>query len=117
NTPVLIFTLCVAVATALVFGLVPALQAARRDLNDPLRDSGKGTGGGGRNGRLRNAVVVLEVAVSLTLMVGAGLLMRSFLALRNVQLGLQPDHILVVRLPLPVDRYKTADQLMGFFKP
>ncbi len=48
NTPVLIFTLCVAVLTALVFGLVPALQAARRDLNDPLRDSGKGTGGGGK---------------------------------------------------------------------
>jgi len=117
NTPVLIFTLCVAILTALVFGLVPALQAARRDLNDPLRDSGKGTGGGGRNGRLRNAVVVLEVALSLTLMVGAGLLMRSFMALRNVQIGLQPDHVLVVRLPLPTDRYKTADQLMGFYKP
>ena len=117
NTPVLIFTLCVAVLTALVFGLVPALQAARRDLNDPLRDSGKGTSGGGRNGRLRNAVVVLEVALSLTLMVGAGLLMRSFLALRDVKLGLQPDHVLVVRLPLPTDRYKTADQLISFYKP
>jgi putative ABC transport system permease protein len=117
NTPVLIFTLCVAVLTALVFGLVPALQAARRDLNDPLRDSGKGTGGGGRNARLRNAVVVLEVALSLTLMVGAGLLMRSFMALRDVKLGLQPDHVLVVRLPLPMDRYKTADQLTSFYKP
>ena len=117
NTPVLLFTLCVAVTTALVFGLVPALQAARRDLNDPLRDSGKGTSGGGRNGRLRNAVVVLEVAVSLTLMVGAGLLMRSFMALRNVQLGLSADHILVVRLPLPLDRYKTSDQLISFYKP
>ena len=69
NTPVLIFTLCVAVLTALVFGLVPALQAAKRDLNDPLRDSGKGTSGGSRHGRLRDAVVVLEVALSLTLMV------------------------------------------------
>ncbi len=117
NTPVLIFTLCVAVLTALVFGLLPALQAARRDLNDPLRDSGKGTGGGGRNSRLRNAVVVLEVALSLTLMVGAGLLMRSFMALREVQLGFQPDHILLVRLPLPTDRYKTSDQLISFYKP
>ena len=48
---------------------------------------------------------------------GAGLLMRSFLALRDVHLGLQPDHVLVVRLPLPADRYKTSDQLMGFYKP
>ena len=116
NTPVLAFTLCVAVLTALVFGLIPALQAAKRDLNDPLRDSGKGTSGGGSN-RLRNAVVVFEVALSLTLMVGAGLLMRSFVALREVRLGFQPDHILVARLPLPLGRYKTADQMMSFYKP
>ena len=117
NTPVLFFTLSVAVLTALVFGLVPALQVARRDLNDPLRDSGKGTSGGSAHGRLRNAVVVLEVAVSLTLLVAAGLLMRSFVALREVHLGLQPDHIFVARLPLPEDRYKTSDQLAGFFRP
>jgi len=67
--------------------------SCRRDLNDPLRDSGKGTSGGAAHGRLRNAVVVLEVAVSLTLLVAAGLLMRSFVALRDVHLGLQPDHV------------------------
>jgi putative ABC transport system permease protein len=117
NVPVLAFTLCVAALTALIFGLVPALQAARRDLNDPLRDSGKGTSSGSRHGRLRDAVVVLEVALSLTLLVAAGLLMRSFVALRDVHLGLQPDHILVARLPLPTDRYKTAEQVAGFFRP
>src|SRR5437667_5187757 len=117
NTPVLAFTLCVAVLTALVFGLVPALKAARKDLNEPLRDSGKGISGGFRHGRLRDAVVVLEVGLSLTLLVGAGLLMRSFVALREVHLGLQPDHVLVARLPLPVDRYKTADQVAGFYRP
>ncbi len=117
NAPVLAFTSCVAMLTALVFGLVPALQAARRDLNDPLRDSGKGTSSGSRHGRFRDAVVVLEVALSLTLLVAAGLLMRSFVALREVHLGLQPDHILVARLPLPADRYKTADQVAGFFRP
>jgi putative ABC transport system permease protein len=117
NVTVLIFTLGVSVATALVFGLVPALQTARRDLNDPLRDSGKGVSGGFRHGRLRDAVVVLEVALSLTLLVGAGLLMRSFVALREVHLGLQPDHVLVARLPLPRDRYKTADQVASFFRP
>jgi len=117
NLPVLAFTLCTAVLTAIIFGLAPALQVVRRDLNDPLRDSGKGTSGGSAHGRLRNAVVVLEVAVSLTLLVGAGLLMRSFVALREVHLGLQPDHIFVARLPLPEDRYKTADQVAGFFRP
>jgi putative ABC transport system permease protein len=117
NLPVLAFTLAVAVLTAIIFGLAPALQVVRRDLNDPLRDSGKGTGGGSAHGRLRNAVVVLEVAVSLTLLVAAGLLMRSFVALRDVHLGLQPDHIFVARLPLPEDRYKTSDQLAGFFRP
>jgi len=117
NTPVLLFTLGVAILTALIFGLVPALKAARKDLNEPLRDSGKGVSSGFRHGRLRDAVVVLEVALSLTLLVAAGLLMRSFAALREVHLGLQPDHILVVRLPLPVERYKTADQVTGFFRP
>jgi putative ABC transport system permease protein len=117
NMPVLLFTLGVAILTALVFGLVPALKAARKDLNEPLRDSGKGISGGFRHGRLRDALVVLEVALSLTLLVAAGLLMRSFVALRDVHLGFQPDHILVARIPLPVDRYKTADQVTGFYRP
>src|SRR6267143_1187019 len=93
------------------------LQAARKDLNEPLRDSGKGISGGFRHGRLRDAVVVLEVGLSLTLLVSAGLLMRSFVALRDVKLGLRPDHVLVARLPLPTDRYKTADQVTGFYRP
>ncbi|PYU38355.1 MAG: hypothetical protein DMG53_26845, partial [Acidobacteria bacterium] len=66
NTPVLAFTLGVAMLTALVFGLVPALEAARKDLNEPLQDSGKGISGGFRQGRLRDAVVVLEVGLSET---------------------------------------------------
>jgi len=117
NGTVLLFTLAVAVATAFVFGLAPALQVSRRDLVEPLRDTGKGTSGGFRHGRLRDAVVVFEVALSLALLVGAGLLMRSFVALREVDLGLSPDHVLVARLPLPQDRYKTADQLTGFYRP
>jgi predicted permease len=116
NTPVLFFTLGVAILTALIFGLFPAMTAARKDLNQPLRDSGKGMSGV-RHGRLRDTLVVLEVAVSLTLLVGAGLLMRSFVALREVHLGLQPDHVISARLPLPVERYKTADQVAGFYRP
>lgn len=117
NAPVLLFTLLVTFLTALVFGLIPAFKAARKDLNEPLRDTGKGLSGGFRHGKLRNAVVVLEVALSLTLLVSAGLLMRSFVKLREVHLGLQPDHILVARLPLPVQRYKTAAQVTAFYQP
>ena len=117
NGAVLLFALGVTILTALTFGLVPALKAARKDLNEPLRDTGKGLSGGSRHGRLRNAVVVLEVALSLTLMIAAGLLMRSFVALREVHLGFQPDHVMSARLPLPVGRYKTADQVAGFYRP
>lgn len=117
NAPVLLFTLGAAVFTSLAFGLVPALKAAHKDLNEPLRDSTKGSAGGFRHGKLRNVVVILEVALSLTLLVTAGLLMRSFVALREVHLGLQPDHVLVTRIPLPPERYKTAEQITSFYRP
>jgi putative ABC transport system permease protein len=117
NAPILAFTLGVAALTALIFGLAPALQVSRRDLNDPLRDGGTGVSGGFRHGRLRDVVVVFEVALSLALLVGAGLLMRSFVALRGENLGFRSDHVLVVLTPLPQERYKTAMQVAGFFRP
>ncbi|HEX2661755.1 MAG TPA: ABC transporter permease [Candidatus Acidoferrum sp.] len=117
NAPVLMFALCVAALTALIFGLVPALESFRRDLNDPIRDSGKGVSGGFRGKWLRDAVVVMEVALSLTLLIGAGLLMRSFVALRGVRLGLRADHVFATVPLLPEDRYKTTEQATGFFRP
>lgn len=117
NAPVLLFTLCVGVLTALIFGLVPALQSARRDLNDSLRDSGKGTSGGFQGKWLRDAVVVMEVALSLTLLIGAGLLMRSFMTLRGAKLGLQADHVFQTGLVLPAARYKTTQQVTNFVRP
>jgi putative ABC transport system permease protein len=78
---------------------------------------GRGVIGGFRTARLRDAAVVMEVAVSLTLLVGAGLLMHSFLALREVNLGLQADHVFKTILLLPPDRYKTAEQVSTFFRP
>jgi putative ABC transport system permease protein len=117
NAHVMAFTLVLAVLTPLIFGLVPALQAGRRDLNDPLRDMGRGVIGGLRTARMRAAAVVLEVAVSLALLVGAGLVMRSFLALRAVNLGLQADHVFKTILLLPPDRYQTAEQVSAFFRP
>jgi ABC-type antimicrobial peptide transport system permease subunit len=102
--------------TAVFFGLVPAMQAAKRDMVEPLKDSSKGVGGGFRGGRLRNTLVIVEVALSLLLLAGAGLLMRSFLVLQQVDLGLNPDNILVVRLPLPRGQYETAAAKHQFFR-
>ena len=84
----------------MLFGLLPALRVAREDLNEQLRDTGRGLSGSFRHAKLRSAVVIFEVALSLTLLVAAGLLMHSFVALRDVHLGFQPDHVLVARLPL-----------------
>ena len=117
NGPVLAVTLGIAVLTALICGLAPAWQSYRRDLSDPLRDSGKGVNGGFRGGRVRDLVVVMEVALSLTLLIGAGLLMRSFVALREVPLGVQADHVFTAVLQLPADRYATAEQVSAFMHP
>lgn len=116
NVPVLVFGLALTFVTALVFGLVPALQAARRDVVESLKDASKGGGGGFHGGRIRNALVVLEVALSLMLLVGAGLLMRTFVALQEVDLGLNPDNILVAAVPLPRGQYDTAAKKQQFFQ-
>ena len=116
NIPVLAFSLGVAVFTAVVFGLVPALQTARKNMAEPLKDSGRGVVGGFRRGKLRSALVVCEVALSLVLLAGAGLLIRNFVKLQSVDLGLDPNNILVARLPLPRDQYKTAAAKQQFFE-
>ena len=102
--------------TTMLFGLIPALQTARRDMVEPLKDAGKGVSGGFRRGRLRSALVVVEVALSLLLLVGAGLLIRSFVSLRTVDLGFNPENILVARVPLPRGQYTTAPEKQRFFR-
>jgi putative ABC transport system permease protein len=117
DAPVLMVTLGIAVLTALTCGLLPAWQSFRRDLSDPLRDSARGVSGGFRGRWLRDAIVVMEVALSLTLLIGAGLLMRSFVALRDIHLGVQADHILTAAVQLPAERYATAEQVTAFLQP
>ena len=116
NLPVMLFSLAIAMFTSVLFGLAPALQTAGKNLVEPLKDSGKGVSGGFRHGRLRSALVVFEVALSLVLLCGAGLLMRSFVRLQRVDLGFNPDNILVARLPFPRGQYKTADDKQRFFR-
>src|SRR5439155_21114996 len=116
NVPVLLFSLGVAALTAVVFGLAPALQTARSDLVEALKDSGRGVSEGFRRGKLRSALVVVEVALSLVLLAGAGLLMRGFVKLQTADLGFRPDNILVARLPLPRGQYNTAASKQHFFR-
>ncbi|MGB6429502.1 MAG: ABC transporter permease [Candidatus Acidiferrales bacterium] len=115
NVPVLLFTLGIAVATAMPFGLVPALQAAKRDIVEPLKDSGRGVSGGFRRGKLRSVLVVVEVALSLVLLAGAGVMMHTFVKLADADLGFDPTNILVARLPFPKGQYTTAAEKQQFF--
>jgi putative ABC transport system permease protein len=116
NVPVLLFTLGVSVVTALLFGLVPALQVAKRDIVEPLKDSGRGVSGGFRRGKFRSVLVVVEVALSLMLLAGAGVLMHTFVKLVETNLGLDPSYLLVTRLPFPRGRYTTAAEKQVFFR-
>jgi len=114
NGPVLLFTVVVALAGTLLFGLAPALHAVRRDFQGDLRSGGRGASESRSHSRLRNLLVVSEVALSLVLLTGAGLLMRSFFAIRYVELGYDPDNVLFAFLLLPESRYKTVEQRNQF---
>lgn len=98
DSAALLFNFVVAVVTGLLFGLVPAWQASRADLNLALKDSAKGAGGGAVSHRLRNGLVVAEIAISLLLLVGAGLMMQSFMRLKHVDMGIQTGNLLTVYL-------------------
>ncbi|HYG08780.1 MAG TPA: ABC transporter permease [Pyrinomonadaceae bacterium] len=114
NTPVLIFTLVVSVLTGLLFGLAPALQASKSNLNETLKDGGRTSAGVGRQ-RMRNLLVVSEVALSLLLLVSAGLLIKSFNRLQQTELGFDPTNVLTLRVPLPEARYKENGQVENFW--
>ena len=113
---VLLFTTAVAVATGLLFGVVPAIQSARPNLNETLRDAGaRGTSAGRARQRLRSGLVVGEMALSLVLLVGAALLVRSFLDLQNVNPGFDPDHLLTLRVTLTGPQYDSMYMRAAFW--
>ena len=115
NTPVLLATVGTAMLTALIFGLAPALAASRGDLHDGLKAGSRGNSGF-RRGRLRNALIAGEVALSLLLLSGAGLLMRSFFAERQVDLGIQTSQILTTNVSFPPQQYKNTDSQARFLR-
>jgi putative ABC transport system permease protein len=112
---VLVFTFGLSVLTGLLFGLAPALQASKSNLNESLKEGGRSGSAGGSHQRVRNLLVVAEVALSLLLLVGAGLLIQSFMRLQQTDLGFDPKNILTLRVPLPESRYKENAQVAGFW--
>jgi putative ABC transport system permease protein len=116
NLPVLGFTLGVALLTGIVFGLVPALEATRFDLQDSLKEGGKNIGGSIRSHRVRNLFVVIQVALALVLLVGAGLLVKSLNRLQSVDPGYNPKQLLTMRVSLPTRKYDSDGKILSFFQ-
>jgi len=110
---VLGMTLLAALVCGLIFGLAPALQSSRLNLNESLKEGGRGADRSGRR-RMRGALVVTEIAFSLMLLVGAGLMFKSFMKLQNVSPGFKPDHLLTMHLTLPHARYDTNEKINNY---
>jgi putative ABC transport system permease protein len=113
---VLAFTLSISIITSLLFGLVPALYASRADLNDALKLGGTRSAMGGRMVRMRGVLVVAEIAFAVVLVSGAGLLIKSFVALHNVPLGFRPENVLVMRATAPGPPSEAIIQARQFFR-
>jgi predicted permease len=114
NNYVLLFSLGVSMLTALLFGLVPALQCSRPDLVETLKEATKGSGPSASGGTTRGVLVVVEVALSVVLLVGASLAIRGFVNLQHTDVGFQPDRVLMVGLQLAPKRYATYEQRIAF---
>ena len=112
---VFLFTLAISLATGIVFGLVPAWQASKPDLNEGLKESSRGSSGGPRGHQVRGLLVVAEVALSLVLLIGAGLMIRSFSRLLAVDPGFKPDRVLTAFVSLPVSKYPKREEQAAFF--
>ena len=111
--PVVLFALALSVVTGVVFGLVPALQVTQQPIRDSLNEESRGGSGSVRQRKMRSALVVLEIGLALVLLIGAGLLLRSFSSLVRVSPGFNPSNLLVVNLPLSPRKYRDDDLRAG----
>ncbi len=112
---VLTFTLLLSLGSSLVFGLAPALSASKINLNEALKDASKACAGGHQS-NLRRAFVIAEIALSLALLIGAGLMIKSFVRLGRVELGFNPENVLTMRVALPSNRYAEPPRQVAFYQ-
>jgi putative ABC transport system permease protein len=110
------FFAVICLATGIIFGLAPALHVSKTDLNDVLKEGGRGNAGGIRARRWTSALMVIELALTLVLLTGAGLMMRSFLAMYGMALGFDTAPILTMRLTMPARKYPTPEVRRAFFQ-
>jgi putative ABC transport system permease protein len=116
DLPVLAFSLLISVATGLLFGLLPALQASKPDLNTTLKEGSRGASGGIKSNRTRSVFVIGEVTVCLVLLIGAGLMIKSFYKLLSVSPGFNPENALAVNVALSGSRYRDAAGVSNFYQ-
>ena len=114
DSRVLLFTLAVSILTSVVFGLIPSLQAGKTDVQETLKEGGNTMSAGSVGGWLRPILVVVEVAAAVVLLIGAGLMIRSILRIREVEPGLKPQNLLTAKLTLPREKYKDAEAAIRF---
>ena len=115
DTKVLLFTIVVSIVTGLLFGLAPATQMASANLNDTLKEGGRDAAGGHHGNRIRGFLIISEVAVSFLLLIGAGLLINSFVRLRHVDPGFRAENLLAMKIALPQTRYADKQHRTIFF--
>jgi len=116
DATVLAFTLLISLATGLIFGLVPAISTMKENLVDALKDGIRGGSEATLKNRTRSLLVVLESAIAVMLLIGAGLLIRSLVALQAVDPGFNPDNVLTMRIDLPRQKYNTPEKSSNFFQ-
>lgn len=116
NWQVFLFTFGVTILAGVLFGLVPALQTSRFKLNDTFKESGRSGGPGGTRNRVGGLLIVSEVALSFVLLAGAGLLIKSFAMLRDIDPGFKPDNVLALRVNLPPGSYKQGEERVQIFR-
>jgi len=113
---VLLFTAVVAILTSVLFSLAPALRSMRVDLTDSLKDGAQSVSSGGSRQRFRNALVVVQMAMAVLLLVGAGLMLRSLWSLQRIPIGFDPSNVLTMRVALPAASYASPEQVVAFYE-
>jgi putative ABC transport system permease protein len=113
---VLLFALIVSIATGILFGMAPALQATKPDLAASMKEEGRGSSGGIGRRRLRDSLIVVEIALAFMLLVVSGLMMRSFVGLLNIDAGFDSTNVLTMRMPATIEQFPDPEQLNRYLR-